>query len=382
VSLPAHGATGVSGPARPSSRRRTALFAIIAVVLGVLMGGVLCEVGLRIGGYTRSYFNPLGSFHQPDALIGFRGKPNFTGRFRTSEFDAMIAHDANGFRRQEHQNSRAGSRHKVLIFGDSFTWGWGVSQGEVFTDQMSLLMPGYYVMNFGLDGTGTLQQLRLFEAYGEDQVAPGDTVLVMFFGNDFSDNLYGLLHAEVRDGQVQRVGPTKQIRAKGLGDTLKDSSYFINLVVYAADRITAAIKRRAASHRAQLASADPQSPELVALRYCLSEFQRTCAARGARFVAAYIPQQGELGEDVTRSSDRALAEAALRQAFFSSAAALNIPTIDLLPAFLEAKRNDRSDRLTFPRDEHWNEHGHAVAAQAIARWIHDADAPADGTPPA
>src|SRR5262245_23141014 len=155
---------------------RRVVFPIVAVLVGILLAGGSLEIALALGGYDRTYFNPLNSFHIGHPLVGYLGKPDFVGRFRRTDFDTVIAHDARGFRRQEHQKPQC--RHRVLTFGDSFTWGWGVSQGEVFTDQMNLMMPTDCVENFGLSGSGTVQELALFQEFGEKELSAGDTVLL------------------------------------------------------------------------------------------------------------------------------------------------------------------------------------------------------------
>jgi lysophospholipase L1-like esterase len=83
---------------------------------------------------------------------------------------------------------------------------------------------------------------------------------------------------------------------------------------------------------------------------------------------AYVPGQGELGEDdVTSTSDLCLAEeVAARQAFDHIASDLAIETVDLMPPMVAAKRSGRFDRMTFTHDFHWSPAGHTVAAEAIA----------------
>jgi hypothetical protein len=51
------------------------------------------------------------------------------------------------------------------------------------------------------------------------------------------------------------------------------------------------------------------------------------------------------------------------------AARESVPFLDLTPVFRE---EGRRRPLTFPRDEHWNAQGHAVAAAAIAEWLRTA----------
>jgi lysophospholipase L1-like esterase len=282
----------------------------------------------------------------------------------------VISHDENGFRKPYYQQEDAKIRHNVLVFGDSFTWGWGVSESKILTDRMSLLMPEYRVSNFGLNNTGTVQQFTLFEAYGKERLQAGDILILMFFGNDFFNNVGDSLRAELKDGQIRRVGPTEAFGAKRIVDVMKDSSYLLNLLIYSADSMLERLKQKRADTRVQeLAGLSDSSLEVIITRYFLERFKKSVEEKQARLIVAYIPQQGELGEALEPSDNRMTNERILRQAFFACAKSLGIRTLDLLPYFLEAKRSGLYDRLTFLRDEHWNENGHAVAANAISDFI-------------
>lgn len=340
----------------------------MSIVFGIIVAAAIGEVAMRLGGYSPINVNPLNAFHEGHHLLGYRGKPNFTGRFRRSDFDVMISHDENGFRKQEYQNQKEKSRHKVFVFGDSFTWGWGVGQGKVFTDRMSQLMPDYHVMNFGLNASGTVEQFTLFEAYVKELIQPGDSVVLMFSNNDFNDNVTGYLHAEVKNGEVRRVGPKRFLASKPMIN-LKQASYVINYLTFSFEVMKATIQQTRANKRARkLASLGEGSPEFVVTKHFLGEFQKTLAQKQATFLAVHV--FGHVDRSEKKVNPRA---AALRRAFFACVEPLGIRTLDLEPYFVQAKSSGRYDRFDFPRDGHWNENGHAVAARAIAESILLAD---------
>lgn len=347
-------------------------FRVVAILLGMALAGGLLEVALAIGGYDHNYFNPLNSFHQGHPLVGYLGKPNFVGRFRRPEFDTVIAHNAEGFRLQENAKPRSRCRHRIFAFGDSFTWGWGVTQGEVFTDQMNRMLPDHCVENFGLSASGTVQQFRLFEEYVEKDLAPGDTVIVMFFNNDFDDNLNGRLRAVVEGGQVKTVGPLSQI-ASGVGDSireyLKNHSDLFNALFYAGDYLIGGIKQgqtRVISPE-QLGLGDDSS-EMIVAEHFLAAFRDRCQRKRAHFVAALIPGQEELGEAALHDEGELNFERDRRRMFFRCAREAGIDTVDLLPFFNSAK-DGTSERYTHPHDSHWNAKGHLAAAQALSRYV-------------
>lgn len=368
------GEESISTVATATDRRRVpwwrwVLVRMLVVDCSIVLACVLGEIGLRCAGYNRAYVNPIASFHENHPLVGWRGRPNFVGRFRRPEFDVLVAHDELGFRRHEHQQPPERCRHKVIVLGDSFTWGWGVDQGEVFTDQMNLLMPGYSVENFGLIASGTVQQFAMFEAYVRERLYPGDTVVVAFFSNDFGDstnpNHGRQLHAELRDGRVCLV-PPQPPTAERWKNKAKQYSYLFNLAAYCWDQC---ILPRDAPFPTDISMLGDQAPSVVVTRHFLDEFRRACAEKHARFVVAYIPGQGELGESLGDADRCRQSEEVVRRTFFQCAESLGIESIDLLPSFLEAKRAGRFERLTFRLDEHWNAAGHILAAEAIAQYI-------------
>ncbi len=354
-----------SGPRRPRRRRRW--FALGAIGCGILAALLLGELALRIAGYSRTYLNPHQAFYQPDPRIGYIGKPDFEGRFQSAEFDAHIVQNAEGFRAVEHR-SEAPHDHRLLVFGDSFVWGWGVSQGKVVTDRLAALLPEYDVRNYGVSGTGTLQQLVLFREFGAPRLTPGDVVVLVFFGNDFADCLSGRLHARVENGVVTVNDDVDELGG-GLTDRvknrLKDSSYLFNLIVCMSDRISARLRD---PRGRRVADAGEGRPGRVVVRQCLAEFRDTCAAKGARLIVCWNPGQFEIGDSPATAEERAF-EPPLREAFFAVTAELGLETLDLAESFHAEKRAHPDQRLTFEHDEHWCAAGHAVAADAIARRV-------------
>lgn len=348
----------------PSSRRF--LFPIVSVLLSILLVAVVSEIVLRISGYSPSNVNPLRAFHEFDLTLGHRGRKLISEHFKRPEFDVLITHDENGFRHQEYQNKASLCEHDVFVFGDSFTWGWGVDQGEGFTDGMSLLMPAYCVHNYGIDSTGTAVQYILFDKEVKKSVKPGDTVVVMFFENDFDDNVYA---AEVKNGQVELL-KRKRPSDRFIDRNLKKISYFYNFMAYKIDVFQLNRKRKKEISIARdLMTSGGQDPRNIMEKHFLTALKKACADLKANFLLVYIPGQAELSESDIMKPEALANEQAYRKALFSIADSLDIKTLDLLPYFLEYKNNNNNRVLTFKRDEHWNPIGHKLAAKIISDYI-------------
>ena len=383
---------------RPSSRVRRVLFPLAALTLALVAACGIVELGLRIGGYGRSYTNPMGSFFAPDGEVGCHGKANFVGRFHCADFDVVVEHDENGFRRSESPAQPArdpAGGQEVYVLGDSFVWGYGVGQHDLLTNHIQRLLGDPHppvgtrrvprpVHNLGLIGAGTVQEYLLFQKHVADRLRPGDTVVLVFFGNDFGDNvglhLNDRVYATLQDGQIRLVPPAPASTMRQWKSWLKDKSCLFNLATFTADRFqdkrsvkylgNRATRLMPAPEKIQAETCDSSSA-VVITRHYLAELQRACRAKQVRFLAAYVPGQAELGEDdVSSTSDLCgPEEIACRQAFERMVRDLGVDTVDLMAPMVAAKRSGRFARMTFAHDCHWNPAGHTIAAEAIAAAI-------------
>lgn len=367
-----------------SRPRRRTVFRLLALGLSCTLACGVAEVGLRIAGYGRSYVSPFRSFHVRDPLLGWRGKPSFTGRMVQRDFDVQVTHDEQGFRQAAQTATSSAGPRNVFVLGDSFIWGWGVGQGQVVTDHLQTRLPDVQVHNLGLCASGTAQQYVLFQEHVAPQLRPGDTVLIGFFVNDYGDNVGrnepGCLYARLEQGDVHLVPPDGTACGSVVKNKLKDASYLFNLVTYAWDRgklVFDAWKGEARTSAPpsatpiEDATAYGNSPEVQITKYYLGEFRKACAERQAEFLVVYIPAPGELGEDATHPEcqPRPQQLSRERQACLQCTESWGIPTLDLLPSLLQAKERGQCPRVTFPHDMHWNPAGHAVAAEFIASFL-------------
>jgi hypothetical protein len=169
------------------SRAKTASLSLLLAAgsgLVVLLG---LEIALRLGRAQPEAAHALYSFYQSDPLLGWIGRPNLRQRFVSREFDVVVEHDASGFRKPEPPAPGEALR-QVLVLGDSFTWGSGVAQGELFTDHLQRsLAPEVAITNRGTNGIGTGQQYLLLDR--ELAQRRYDSVLLQFTANDVKDNV-------------------------------------------------------------------------------------------------------------------------------------------------------------------------------------------------
>lgn len=90
--------------------------------------------------------------YDPD--IGYRFVPHLKTRVASPDGGYLVRTNGQGFR-SDREFERDDAAPRVLVFGDSFTAGDGVSNGSRYSDVLETLLPPVEVHNFGLPGSGT-----------------------------------------------------------------------------------------------------------------------------------------------------------------------------------------------------------------------------------
>ena len=102
-------------------------------------------------------------------IYGHRFIPGLKARVDHEGGGYLVRTNASGFRsHHEFVAEKEPGRFRLLLFGDSYTAGDGVSNQHRYSDVLEELVPGLEVFNMGLPGTGTDQQYLVFR-----DAAPG-----------------------------------------------------------------------------------------------------------------------------------------------------------------------------------------------------------------
>ena len=82
----------------------------------------------------------LLGMHKPDEKLGFRLVPNYEVRHRKSDFDSFIKINSMGLRDYEHKNGKDPLTFRILVLGDSFTFGLGVNLEESYPKVLETML--------------------------------------------------------------------------------------------------------------------------------------------------------------------------------------------------------------------------------------------------
>jgi len=99
-------------------------------------------------------------------VIGYHYIPSLTARVEHEGGGYLLRTNAAGFRsRHEFEPARTPGTCRVLLFGDSFTAGDGVSDKYRYGDVLEEKVPNLEVFNLGLTGTGPDQQYLIWQEF-------------------------------------------------------------------------------------------------------------------------------------------------------------------------------------------------------------------------
>ncbi len=308
-------------------------------------------------------------FYASHPAIGFTMNPEFRGRFRLPEFDTRVAISSLGIRDREHGPRAEGTR-RIVVLGDSYTFGWGVEAGERYVDRLEDRLNGteagrWDVVKAGINAYGTREQAAWLRGHGWD-LEP-DLVLVQFcMGNDFSDNEAAGYH--VADGYLVAnrdvPAPADTARTTLLGSVKRWARERSHLYVLVRDRTRAlrAVDENGAGRPSELPdfnrSVDDGLPATVRF---LREIAEDARRRAVPVLVVIVPMRHQLYE--SRAADPAILEHPNR-AIVAACEEAGLATFDLLPGFRDRVARG-SARLYFRVDRHWTRDGHRLAGDLL-----------------
>ncbi|MCZ6642759.1 MAG: SGNH/GDSL hydrolase family protein [Gammaproteobacteria bacterium] len=163
-------------------------------VTALLLSAVLAEIVLRIA--YKDKFGKRPGFFVADQALGWRPASNLNHTFYGVDFSTHVRTDAEG--------NRLGAlgevdftKELVILCGDSYTFGWGVSTGETVASYLDDLVTEatnerMRVLNLGVAGYGTLQSHTRLARFMAAHDARITAVLFFHSPNDPVDNLQSI----------------------------------------------------------------------------------------------------------------------------------------------------------------------------------------------
>ena len=165
------------------------IFAGIGVFLSAVVVSLwICEGILWLMGY-----NPL---------LYYAGMPNHQYHHKTFEFNVAYEQNEFGFRTPNVSFEKPRNTYRIVILGDSYTYGLGVEDAEVYARQLEVRFNTFFkstssprrvqVINLGISNRAIGDYLAFYQSVGI-RYQPDLTIVSFFEGNDVSDEVSEVL---------------------------------------------------------------------------------------------------------------------------------------------------------------------------------------------
>jgi hypothetical protein len=271
---------------------------------------------------------------------GLRNEPVFGGRLLNSSAAGIRGRQASGYEKLD-------GRPRILVFGDSFTFGEEVGDDETYSHFLEQMLGGIEVLNCGVEGYGHDQMLLYLK--GEGVRYRPDIVILGFVGQDMQRNLlefrdFAKPRFALQGGRLVLKNTPVPTPAELLDDE-RHRSRALDLLEMLQERV-----------RWRLGINDLAMERVTTA--ILKEFRLVTEQAGAVPVFAYLPVAAEISGPEGGSKRAA--------SFFAEFChSHGIRGVDLRPAFWAEVRNG----LPLKTDGHWDRREHHIAARALAEYL-------------
>lgn len=381
------------------------------ILIGFVLIAIIVEWGFRFYLSTVQGDSERG-LYIPDPEIGHRYQPGFNGvHERKGIFHVNIRTDAAGFRIGD-VAPPTGSDPVIGIFGDSFVFGWGQPFQATVGAKLEAELDGIRVVNRAVSGYTSKDAYTVWQRrHGAEKYRA--VLFGYFLGNDIRESLMshdllvlgGRLHQRYSAlrawegyydpgaGTVTFVRDNPARSARAALPRLIDHWLSAQELI----RLTGRYPMTAAplsitSYETYLLRTYPPELQRAFERTIdvLREWNTACRPENTPFLVVLCPGRPQLN---VNGFEKRYRDLGADPAHFSpdepqhriseALRALDIPVLDLTPAFREA---DQSGAKLFPDGEaHWSAEGHALAADQIAQYLRQnrlLDAPGERSPAA
>jgi len=346
---------------------RKIFFRTAAVGLGLSFSLLLGEVIVRykrpqvIGTSLSALDEHLRKVLKP-GVKGYKMHPN--------GYRYTFTHNLQGLRAfKEYLQGRV-SWYRILMLGDSFTYGFSVSDNETFPFFLQDICQrqdlSCEVINAGVGGTGTDYALYFFQKLGW-KFFP-DIAILCFYYNDFFDNSQGAYYIIGRDEKLYEQPLVKtsslissifyKIQNTGWYDFLMKHSHLFCL-----------LKNELSGYLSKSKNKLPGNPErkitpqLIRLTQIYIRALRDHVMRnGSDFLVFYLPDYSEV-ENFLRQGEVSEYETALRQICESE----EIEFFSFNPIF--AQLGEKFKSIYLGGDIHFSPYGNALVARHIFDYL-------------
>ena len=297
-----------------------------------------------------------------DSYAGWKNAPNLDTQ---DNFGASIRTNSQNMRNDEDFTIEPTGKKRLLIVGDSYSFGHGVSNEDTFAYRLKEYLPDWEIMNLAVSATGTDQNYIMYEQYGE-KYRP-DIVILGFYVLDFNRNTFSFrdyakpMYVPQDDGSLQLthspVLAPRQLIDQYLNDEKQIGGWHYSYAYAAFMKIfTTAVKR----------DRSPGSLPRRTLTGIMEKFASRVRANGAVPVWIIFPIRDIIEEEVSKYAE-------IEEFAAQEAQRLGMPVLRLEPIFSKFLEDNPDASPWRPHEigGHLSTDGNRLAARAIYEFLLD-----------
>lgn len=349
----------------------------IALLFGAAVALAVLEMGLRLAAIPAVEVHRRGPvtfenhrrFFAYDSELGWRGRPSASGPFAGWEFVTQVHLNELGFRNVGLWRDKQPAQYEVLLLGDSITWGYGVQEGQRYSDLLGGELAKFginaLINNVAVNGYDTGQELLLYRRL-KGRGCP-DLVLIGLYANDLWENgsptqgPYSKPYFRLTDGRLQLVNvPVPASVGWNNRRSETDDTRIVwmreHLRVYALAGWIRETVRLTFVEKPPMAS-DPDAQEIEITAALLREWAGEVGRDHRQGAVIVLPDAAGLARTEISATEIAAAQSGV------------MPVLRLTDAFREAGNALQRPLFYHLDGAHWTEQAHEVAARHIARLL-------------
>jgi|WetSurMetagenome_2_1015567.scaffolds.fasta_scaffold112779_2 hypothetical protein len=236
---------------------------------------------------------------------------------------------------------------RILVLGDSFTFGEEVSDDQTFPAYLQQMLPHSEVINFGVHGYGHDQMLLYLQEEGV-KYAPDIVILGFIYGDmrrnltsfrDYAKPEFGLIKKELKLTHAPVPSPGSFLE----GEIYRSKFYDLLTILY---------------YRLMLHSGKEQERMEEITTAIFDEMIKTIKDIGAVPVFVYLPYNEEMDNTGEKITDR-------EGFLFRYCKPRNIDCLSVRPYFSASA----SRGVIFRKSGHWDARGNLIAAEGIREYL-------------
>lgn len=297
-------------------------------------------------------------------------KPSFEATLLSAEYEIEIKTNSEGFRDAEFSVNKPGGVFRILVAGDSFTYGIGVEADETYPKIMERILNErildqdlkYEVFNLGIPDIGTLEELEIIRygmKYEPDLILLGLLVENRWAerGNDLCDNFR--YWDRLKRKKLPKAYPPRDSGVKAKMIRSLDSLH--RLLINHSEFYFLLMTRKGGSLRKHLVRLrESQNQERLnsaweITREALKKIRAIAQEKNLPLVVLFIPFSNDLG----------IPDPGLRDELVKLDRESGVNLFDLS----EALRRNKDENLYYQADGHWRPLGHRLSAEAAVDYL-------------